>query len=47
MAVGRLGVSPRLGGLATVWSVTRGGLKVTDGAVAIAAVGSTVKTATA
>jgi hypothetical protein len=32
MAGGRLGVSPRLGGPAPVWSVTRGGLKVTFGA---------------
>jgi hypothetical protein len=32
MTGGRLGVSQRLGGLAAVWHVTRGGLKVTDGA---------------
>src|SRR5580698_7054470 len=32
MTGGRLGVSPRLGVLAAVWSVTRGGLKLTDGA---------------
>jgi hypothetical protein len=32
MTGGRLGVSSRLGGLAPVWSVTRGGLRVTDGA---------------